>query len=1417
MADNITVLPIDPESFKVQAYDDKDLNLISLEDLDTAFNEETDYIEYYVFDESSNLVSPNDTPLKDYSIRDSHVYVDPALDLQNLGFDEGNFYVNYYFYRNQAGTSYNNRMFISEINSDRTEIRLSSNILSAEEIISSVGKFIEYRDTQEYFVDFYLNFGFNELAVANNIRLDDEDPENPSVLIKLYSPLDNDYTAKSTLWLVEDINLTKGYEVKFPVPVFEVQDFEYIAGPNLSLNVKDESGMDSGEVSYNTLVSSNITSSQSELQSLLNEKGIKINVNYEDFSEFIKFSSAKTRLENFYYKVGLIEGYNNKISDLETSDSDVKLTPQFSSSKASYTGKINNIIHNLDGYEKFLYFNSGSQYSYPKSNSSKPYTLYATGSSTVLDWLGSADPANARYGGLALSASNYDEENQDWLQFSIPEYLRTDPENRNYELFVDMVGQHFDNIWIYTKDVVNKFDADNRLDYGISKDLVADAIKEFGVKLYSNNFNTNDLYEAFLGVTTTGATFPSTGSEHIDTMVSASNNIIPLDEANKRLYKRIYHNIPYLLKTKGTVAGLRALITSYGIPSTILDINEFGDQNTNTTENYELEQEVFNYKLDVGDGTFFSSSVEQNSNWENTKPKSIQFRFKVKDLPTSSTQYNLFSANDNQSVLTLSYTGSSNTSGSYSGSILDNEREYGTLTYYPQGIVANAPTTSVYLPVFDKGWWSVMVTNDYNGNNTGSLYVANKGVNGIQHIASGSVGSTNAYASANWVKFPNLNGVTNYPGFTGSLQEIRFFDPIISKSSFKDYTMNPFSYVGNSRDTTMDELTFRSSLGTLLDTGSLRSIHPKIRGHQVTESFSSNSTYIIENPVFTTNTETVYFNQAPSGIKNRITDKITVVDNTLPSGDTLSPLTSIEQGDNLPSDATPNSNYLEVAFSPTNQVDNDIINQMGNFNLGEYIGDPRQSEKDDKFYPDLNTLRDKYFSKYMDSYDVKDFIRLIKYFDNSLFKMIKDFTPARTGLSSGVVIKQHILERNKQRRVKTDWLDQKYTGSVKPHIQDFKEGKVYKEKGGTGGSFERFNGKTNDQNVTQSWDETFKTPFGDGIYTRDDQREFFTGEFSGSEKRVKLQRGSGLNDEDPCFAYYTWNGIPQYLYRMTYLSGSDDLFSLTSTGSIPPLFTVDDITYAFSGAFDVNYLGEIQRIKPDNVQVSGSIDYIDSQGFVGSEFYLLTGSDTYRTASFSILTPNKPNKYRNYNEVLTVVTHSIQEAASELTFDMITGSAENSASGFEVNVNGNISTPVILTGSIISVFYSESVSNSYYYAITSSLDRVAYPSVAVPSGWLNSGDTISGSLTDSQEAVFLTFVYLGYDLNVQSDACNNIDSRYRLDATYLGDASVIYTENNAPGTGEIIRASAGYYSDGNVIRYWDGLKLGRSERCNLYS
>ena len=170
-------------------------------------------------------------------------------------------------------------------------------------------------------------------------------------------------------------------------------------------------------------------------------------------------------------------------------------------------------------------------------------------------------------------------------------------------------------------------------------------LKDFGVKLYSNNFNINDLYTAFLGLTPSGSLFPfpeitgslptPTGYEYVDTRISASNEVIPLNDVNKRLYKRIYHNIPYLLKTKGTIAGLRALITSYGIPDTILRVNEFGGKDRNESQDWDLKQNIFNYAFNTGEDSdnFITSSFDANTNFGSTSPSTVQFRFKSAGIP----------------------------------------------------------------------------------------------------------------------------------------------------------------------------------------------------------------------------------------------------------------------------------------------------------------------------------------------------------------------------------------------------------------------------------------------------------------------------------------------------------------------------------------------------------------------------------------------------------------------------------------------------------------------------------------------------------------------------------------------------------------------------------------------------------------
>ena len=1115
MEEQITIIQVNPTTFDFQNYTEQDNILISSSRLDTAFTSSTDYIEYYAYDENLNLIYPVDPNVKavqinTFTVTNGDTIIYPDIDLENAGFNEGTYYSTYNFYRRLLSSNITINYYISEISSDRTELRLKSNAIEDNLIISSSNEFIQYRETAEHFVDFLLNFGNDQQVIANNIKLDIETEIEPSVLIKLYEPLPPQFDLKTTLWVVEEISAPQAYNVVFPYIIFDFQDYQFIKGPNYSLQIKGQTGTSGQDFNLDTLIDTNMTSSYNQLQGILDKKSININVDYTKFENFVNFSSAQTRLENFYYKVAIIQSASAQLPTLTGGGSQAV----YSSSAAALTTEINYIIKTFDGYEQFMYYNSGSDSSYPKMTSTPPYILYPTGSTEVLTWIGSADPDDQYYGGQALKAAIYDEENPNFLFNAIPEYLKSDPNNEKYELFIDMVGQQYDNTWLYTKDLTNRFDNDNRLDYGISKDLVADAIRDFGVKLYSNNFNTNDLYTAFLGITPSGSLFPfpymtgsyptPSGYEYITTAISASNDIVPLDDVNKSLYKRIFHNLPYILKTKGTVAGLRALITSYGIPDTILRINEFGGRDRIENHDWDFDQDQWNYAFHSDRNSYLASSFEINSGFQNvnTAPKGIQFRFKTSGIPTASLYQHLWVANSNTSFITLEYTGSGMVSGSYSGSVPSNYNQYGTLKFYPDGLNGTTKTASIYLPFFDGGWWSVMANVDYNNSETASLYVANRigydiGFTGSSHVTNYT---WQYWATATTSFLPsssifNISGRPHLP-FTGSYQELRYWDVPLLESKLYDFTMNPYSTQGNTINSTPNDLVFRAPLGTTLETGSgtLTSIHPKVTGSwEITQSFNNNtSTYFITGS-FTKNTEFIYQNQTPGGIKNAITDKIQIVGTVIPEGSTLSPFIPIEQTV-YPSGSAANINYLEVAFSPTDQVNNDIIAQIGNFTLGDYIGDPRQISESSYSYPDLDKLRDEYFLKYISNYDVNDFVRLIKFFDNSLFKMIEDFTPARMSLSSGVVIKQNLLERNKQRPAQVSTAvtmstyytgspsdpyatvvplvqqDQTITGLVKSFPRDYNTGSsdypeyatvggssVYVYEGGTGGVFEPFN------------------------------------------------------------------------------------------------------------------------------------------------------------------------------------------------------------------------------------------------------------------------------------------------------------------------------------------------------------------------
>jgi hypothetical protein len=1121
MAKVVTLNPIDPFTFEYQDYSAQDDNLIVNFTIEPTFNPLQNYVAYFIYDLNNTVIFDNEVNFDGYNIIDGQVVLNPEGDVEKAGYEEGQYNVVYNFLNNELSSSFFQRLYVDQISPDRTEIRLNTTQISNLDLINGANSLItQIQNSVGIYFDFFLNFGDNQLIIANNILLDTSNSEDPTVLIKLYEPLPINFNLKDECWVVTEVASTVAYNVNITQTFELVDENVYLKGPNLNLNVKDQINNSTAYTNYATLSSSSYATGSNNLQyqvnSILAERGVEINVDYSDYSNFIYFSSALTRLENFYYKLQLIEEYSYSASLSNLAGTGAYVV----TSKNIWEEKINEIITTFDGYDYYLYYSSGST-AWPKTNSVYPYNNATTDSVAGLTFIQSQ----------SLVAADYDENNNNALINAIPTYLREDSANAQYELFIEMLGEMFDNIWIYYQDVTEKWNADNRLQYGVSKDIVADVLRDLGLKIYQSSFGSADLYTALLGVTPSGSDFPfpymtgslptPTGFEYINSSISASNGAVPLEDIEKGTYKRLYHNLPLLLKKKGTTVGIQDLITVYGIPSTILRVAEFGGKDKDESNDWDYYKQRYNYKFDTRTNGWIQTEWALNSDWGVTPAKSLEFRFKTPGLNSALSFVNqsLWSLDDGSlAKIVLEYTGSGYASGSYSGSIANPYNEYANLK-----LIIGSDSASVYLPFFDGDWWSVGVTVDHSNDPPADfiLYAANNIYNGndgstIGFIASSSVNTiTSTWNAGATSYFPSdsRNNIGKYRPFTGSYQEIRYYTEVITDSLFRDYTMNPDSVESTSTDPELTKLAFRASLGGELYTGSV-SIHPKVTGSWVaTSSFASDSNFTVTGGDYISNTETVYLDQPAAGIKNIVSNKIQVVDMNLPSGSTLSQYRSIQQQPPGGSTYTENLAYTEVAFSPQNEINDDIMDQLGFFNMGDYIGDPRQQFTQNLSYPALDKLRNAYFEKYESNYDLNDYIRLIKFFDNSLFKMIKDFTPARASLASGVVVKQTLLERNKYPQPEVTWARYDYSGSIDTaFISGGAGGSVNKLNGLDTNPYYLANGLSNNYGLTQSWVEGVVNTYGLAYVSRSSQEEFYNGEYSGSNFVVE---NGELNEANP--------------------------------------------------------------------------------------------------------------------------------------------------------------------------------------------------------------------------------------------------------------------------------------------------------------
>ncbi len=547
-------------------YTSADLNLIENYQINKNYDPSTNYIETHFYSlENAKVFSLYDYNISSAVETDAEGNItDFTLEPEKIsianGFAGVDHKIVFHFLNDLYSiSSAKQPLYITNISEDRQEVLLHSDKITTSRFITLTENLKAKLNNSNYFEEVWLNLGSNDLFIVTNVDVYELD-DKFTVALKLYEPLPEDYGIKSEAQVVEKVSDSCIVEINVDIEE-EPEVFPKLAGANFNIELNTSDATPTEYFDFNELFSFSNLNSNREIFSYLNEKSVDINIDYSDYSNFINFSSAQERLKNFKYKVELIQTYQSSRDALDSSPTLVATT-----SRTKYDKLIEGVINNFDHYDRFLYYESGSN-TWPKSTTAKPHTNFHTTSSEAANW----------YSSQLISASNYDTSNYDVLSNTLPSYLAEDTNNNPAILFVNMIGQHFDNLWIYTKAVTDKYDNDNRLDVGISKDIVRETLISFGAKLYNSVEGSNDLFKYLIADTyDSGST-----EELVNTFLqvpAVPSDSQPISRKNYEgeVYKRIYHNLPFLMKTKGTERGLRALINCFGVPSNYLAIKQYG-------------------------------------------------------------------------------------------------------------------------------------------------------------------------------------------------------------------------------------------------------------------------------------------------------------------------------------------------------------------------------------------------------------------------------------------------------------------------------------------------------------------------------------------------------------------------------------------------------------------------------------------------------------------------------------------------------------------------------------------------------------------------------------------------------------------------------------------------------------------------
>ena len=832
-----------------------------------------------------------------------------------------------------------------------------------------------------------------------------------TVVVKLYKPLPDGLQPQRCT--IDEIKRDSYIERVLLYDLDEVAEQRQFSPPNFKIDMGNYGKSQGTDLkSWNDLLDTNLSTSQQIIDKYISGSfgGVPLNLDYTQFDSFVKYSSAVERVNNFQYKLTLIESFDKRVKTLESVNGSEAMT----NISQSIVRK-DAVVSGMDGWERWMYQEStGSLYTHYSASSYPLEPWPKSGTYPNVNYSVTSSQGISAYNGLIDSASIYDALNDARLTKVVPAAIVEDPLNKEYVLFIDMIGHHFDITWSYINALTSINEREEHPYDGMPNNLLYDVAKSMGWKL-THGKDSSDLWKFGLGTDKFGNT-PNSGS-----LPSK-----PHEQINNEIWRRIVNNIPYLLKTKGSARAVKALIATYGIPQTFLSIREYGGPVVDTKVRPMWEHDRFVYHLRMDTDNYITVPWDKitdidSSTYQINDPNPI-------DVIELQVQQNI---NRDTAVIRKGNDFAVLYESLGSSTALTN----GNIHFYLSGSSGYKSASIMNVPLFDKGMGTLLIerensVDDITKDNVYKLQYRRNRKDRISVSRSASIsitGSSEPSYNAAWtgsgtVEFgkafgtiantPSLWGDTNT--MSGSIQEIRYWAESLKDIVIDEHTLSRESYHGNTMTSSYFDLKFRflpdSNLKTINNPDSHPSQHPNQQisltqlGYPLTASL-----FNFENDDLIGVTEEYYTKVPSAGANNILNNKVRVEENTL-----TGILDSEQKKEKSQYDSAPvDSNVVGVYLSATKMYNDDIINHTGYFEIDDLIGNPDRRSGMTEQNEELDYIRRQVFKKYASKNLINTTIDLLANYDMSVFEQIRQTMPARVDYNSGILIEPHILERPK--------------------------------------------------------------------------------------------------------------------------------------------------------------------------------------------------------------------------------------------------------------------------------------------------------------------------------------------------------------------------------------------------------------------